>query len=161
MALLCLWSYIAWRGIIPGYLLPAPWQVGRAFLSDLVLLRHHLLVSLQEAALGLLLSVGAALVLAVLMDKYRLWEEMLMPLLVLSQTIPVIALAPLLVLWFGYDLTPKIILIFLVCFFPLAVGLLTAFQQVDQDIIRLMTSMGANYWQSLWHVKIPSSLPAF
>ena len=146
---------------MPPFLLPAPWQVLQAAQKDAVLLWGHMLVSLQEAFLGLALSITAAFVLAILMDRFAWLEEMTLPLLTLSQTIPVIALAPLLVLWFGYGLFPKIILIFLVCFFPLAVGLLAAFKEVDRDILRLMTSMGASYWQSLWHVKLPAALPAF
>jgi len=142
-------------------MLPAPWQVVDAFVSDLPLLGHHLGISLQEAAIGLVASIVASFVLATLMDRFSFLAETVMPLLVLSQTIPVIALAPLLVLWFGYDMVPKIILIFLVCFFPLTVGLLSAFQEIDKDILRLMRSMGASYWQTLWHVKLPASLPSF
>lgn len=161
LLLLALWAFVSAQGLVPAFMLPAPWQVWQAFLADLPLLLHHLMISLQEAALGLAISIAAAFILAVVMDRFRLLKEMVTPLLTLSQTIPVIALAPLLVLWFGYDMVPKIILIFLTCFFPLTLSLLTAFQEVDQDIIRLMTSMGAGYLQTLRHVKLPASLPSF
>ena len=161
LLLLVAWCVVTWQELLPGFLLPAPWQVLSAFLADWQLLQGHMWVTLQEAGLGLGLAVIAALALAIFMDSFRLVEETVMPLLVLSQTIPVIALAPLLVLWFGFGMAPKIILVFLVCFFPMAVGLLTAFKEVDRDILRLMTSMGASSWQSLWHVKLPAALPAF
>ena len=95
------------------------------------------------------------------MDRFLFLHRSVYPLLVLTQTVPSIAIAPLLVLWFGYGLTPKVLLIVIVCFFPTVIGLLSGFAAVDRDVIRLFTSMGASKWQILWQVKIPSALPHF
>ena len=83
------------------------------------------------------------------------------PLVVLTQTIPTVAIAPLLVLWFGYGMLPKVVLIVVATFFPITVGLLGGFKSVDPDEIDLMRSMGASRWQIMRHVKIPAALPQF
>lgn len=159
--LLAIWSGISYFGVLPGYMLPSPWAVARAFVKDFGLLMNHARISLWESFLGLFCSTALAFVLAVLMDRFLFLHRSVYPLLVLTQTVPSIAIAPLLVLWFGYGLTPKVLLIVIVCFFPTVIGLLSGFAAVDRDVIRLFTSMGASKWQILWQVKIPSALPHF
>ena len=99
--------------------------------------------------------------LAMLMDRFQMVYRALYPLLIISQTIPVIAIAPLLVLWMGYGMAPKIMVIFLVCFFPITIGLLDGFKSSDPDAIRLLTSMGARPVQIFRHIKLPSAMPHF
>ena len=159
--LLLLWSAASYFEWVPGYMLPAPWQVAGAFVEDFPLLMSHLAVSAQEAALGLGLSVALAFVLAVLMDHCNFLNRSIYPLLIISQTVPVIAIAPLLVLWLGYGILPKVVLIFVVCFFPLVIALLSGFASVDRDVLRLFDSMKANRLQVLLHVKIPSAAVSF
>jgi ABC-type nitrate/sulfonate/bicarbonate transport system permease component len=122
---------------------------------------RHLSFTLLEAFTGLALAVTAAFVLAIFMDANRYIKESLTPILLLTQTMPVIAVAPLLILWMGYGLAPKITLVFLTCFFPVTVGLLGAFASADNDALRLLQSMGAKKWQLYCYIKIPQSLPAF
>ena len=95
------------------------------------------------------------------MDRWEPAYKAMYPLIVLTQTIPAVAIAPLLVLWFGYKMTPKIILIVLITFFPIAIGMLDGFRNVDRDAVNLMRSMGASRWQIFRHIKFPSALPNF
>ena len=158
-ALLLLWQTVCSLGWVPGYMLPTPVQVVQAFLSELPLLFENSLITLQEAFLGLLLGVTVGFVAAVLMDAFELLYKAFYPLLILTQTIPSVAIAPLLVLWFGYGMTPKIVLIVISTFFPVTVGLLDGFRSADRDAIGLLRSMGANRLQIFRHIKFPSALP--
>ena len=99
--------------------------------------------------------------MAVLMDQFEPLQKACYPLIVLSQTIPTVAIAPLLVLWFGYEMTPKVILIVITTFFPITVGLLNGFQSVDKDSMNLLRAMGAGRWQIFRIVKMPGALSQF
>ncbi|MDR3161271.1 MAG: ABC transporter permease subunit [Spirochaetaceae bacterium] len=105
--------------------------------------------------------MAAALLLATLMDASRFLKRAVSPVLLLTQTIPVIALAPLLVLWMGYGAAPKVTLVFLTCFFPLTIGLLGGFAQADSDAVRLLQSMGANRLRIYRYIKLPGALGEF
>ena len=102
-----------------------------------------------------------ALLVAFLMDAIRPLYAMFYPLAVISQTIPLIAVAPLFILWFGFGLLPKVAAVVLVCFFPILINLLKNFRSLNHGYVDLMRSMGANRWQILRHVKLPGSVPAF
>lgn len=142
-------------------MLPSPVQVGQAFVQDFSLLAFHARVTLIEAALGLALGVFLGVVVAIAMDHFEKVKEAVYPLLVLTQTVPTIAVAPLLTIWFGFGIFPKVVLIVVTIFFPVAVAMLNGFSSVDQDELRLMHSMGANTHQILWHVKLPASFGDF
>ena len=158
-ALVLLWQTVCSLGWVPGYMLPSPVQVVQAFLSELPLLFENSLITLQETFLGLLLGVTVGFLAAVLMDAFEVLYKAFYPLLILTQTIPSVAIAPLLVLWFGYGMTPKIVLIVISTFFPVTVGLLDGFRSADRDAIGLLRSMGANRLQIFRHIKFPSALP--
>jgi ABC-type nitrate/sulfonate/bicarbonate transport system permease component len=160
-ALILLWHLASVSGLIPGYMLPGPLRVAGAFVADFPLLMRHLGRTLLEASAGLSMAAAAAFILAIAMDSSRLLNRSLSPLLLLTQTMPTVAIAPLLILWMGYGVAPKIALVFLVCFFPMTIGLLGAFTQTDGDAVRLLRSMGAKRWQIYRYVKLPQSLPAF
>ena len=98
---------------------------------------------------------------AFLMDQFRVVREAVYPLLILTQTIPTVAIAPLLVLWLGYGILPKVVLIVITCFFPMTIGLLSGFASADPDFIHMMRAMGASKWQIFRHVKLPSSAEQF
>jgi ABC-type nitrate/sulfonate/bicarbonate transport system permease component len=160
-ALVLIWQGVSMAGLLPGYMLPSPVRVALAFAGDFPLLMHHLGRTLGEAAFGLGIAVAASFILAVLMDANRFLKQSVSPLLLLTQTMPTIAIAPLLILWMGYGMAPKITLIFLTCFFPMTIGLLGAFTQADGDAVRLLQSMGAKKSQIYRYIKIPSGMPAF
>ncbi len=161
VVILIAWLLMSELGVIPKFMLPSPIDVVKTLFSEASILYEHLLITLQEAFLGLFISVTFAFIMAVLMDRYYRLYQMVYPLFVISQTIPVIAIAPLLVLWMGYGIAPKVFLIFLVCFFPLVISLLDGFKSVDKDILRLMKSMNASEIQILTHVKIPCAMRSF
>ena len=157
--LLAVWQLVCTVGLVPEYMLPSPVQVVEAFVSELPALWENSLITLQEAFIGLILGVSVGFLAAVLMDAFEVLYKAFYPLLILTQTIPSVAIAPLLVLWFGYEMTPKIILIVISTFFPVTVGLLDGFRSADRDAIGLLRSMGANRLQIFRHIKFPSALP--
>ena len=157
--LLILWQLVCSLGLVPGYMLPSPVEVVQAFVSELPALWEHSLITLQEAFLGLVLGVTVGFLAAVLMDAFDVLYKAFYPLLIITQTIPSVAIAPLLVLWFGYEMAPKIILIVISTFFPVTVGLLDGFRSADRDAIGLLRSMGANRVQIFRYIKFPSALP--
>jgi len=159
--ILLLWWGISASGLVPSYMLPSPIKVGEAFIKDFPNLMTHAAVSLQEAIYGLIIGVVLAFITATLMDRFETLEKALLPLLVVTQTIPTIAIAPLLVLWMGFGMAPKITLVVVTTFFPIAVGLLDGYKSVDHDEIDLLRSMKANRLQIFTHVKIPAALPYF
>ena len=159
--LLFLWWAICALGVVPAYMLPSPGAVLLAFTGDFKNLMYHAGTSLQEAAYGLLIGIVLAFIIAAVMDRFSVLDKAFSPLLVITQTIPTIAIAPLLVLWMGFGMAPKITLVVITTFFPIAVGLLEGYRSVDQDAIRLMRAMGASRAQIFYHVKMPSALPFF
>jgi ABC-type nitrate/sulfonate/bicarbonate transport system permease component len=161
IALVAIWQGVSMAGVVPGFMLPSPVNVIRAFVKDFPLLMGHLGVTLLEAFSGLAVAVAASFVLAVAMDSHPFLNKAVSPLLLLTQTMPAIAIAPLLILWMGYGAAPKIALVFLTCFFPITVGLLGAFKAADPDAVRLLQSMGASKPQVYRYIKLPGSLPAF
>lgn len=161
VAFLLIWQAACTFSWVPKYMLPSPVQVVRAFVSDFPLLMSHAKVTLLEAVLGLTCGVLLGFLCAVFMDAFPIVKKGLYPILVITQTIPPVAIAPLLILWFSYGIVPKVILVVLVSFFPMAVGLLQGFQSVDEDMIKLMRSLKASRSQIFWYVKFPGALPEF
>ena len=161
LLLLGLWQLICTLELVPGYMLPSPGEVVSAFVGEAPLLLEHSVITLQEAFLGLILGVAVGFLFALLMDTFEVLYRAFYPILVITQTIPTVAIAPLLVLWFGYEMTPKIILIVIATFFPITVGLLEGFRSADQDAVGLLRSMGAGRWQIFRYLKAPSALPQF
>ena len=159
--ILFIWWVLSVTGIVPSYMLPSPVDVVRAFIKDFPNLITHAAVSVQEAIYGLVIGIFLAFLIATAMDRFETLEKALMPLLVVTQTIPTIAIAPLLVLWMGFGMAPKITLVVVTTFFPIAVGLLDGYKSVDPDEINLLLSMKANRLQIFRHVKIPAALPYF
>jgi ABC-type nitrate/sulfonate/bicarbonate transport system permease component len=159
--LVVLWQTVSGLGLVPPYMLPSPGRIVRALARDFPLLARHTGVTLLETAAGLSLSLAASFVLAILMDNAAFLRKQLMPVLLFTQTVPTIAVAPLLVLWLGYGASPKITLVFITCFFPLTVGLLGGFQSADEDAAQLLKSMGASKGQIYRYLKLPSSLSGF
>lgn len=159
--LLLVWQLLSSLRIIPSFMLPSPLEVVRAFIGDFPLLMKHLRVTLIEAALGLIAGVGIGFIFAVLMDHFDIFRMSFYPITVLTQTVPTVAVAPLLVLWMGYGSGAKIVLVFLTTFFPITVNLLDGFRHADRDQIRLLKAMGAGDLQIFRYIKWPGSLPSF
>lgn len=142
-------------------MLPSPTDVVKVFFTDTEILLSHAAVTVQEALYGLLLGTAIGFVIAVVMDRFEFLYKAFYPLLVISQTIPTIAIAPLLVLWMGFSMAPKITLVVLTTFFPVSVSLLDGFKSADRDEINLIRSMGGSRFQIFRHVKLPSAAEQF
>ncbi len=159
--ILILWQFLSITGVVPKFMLPSPFDVVKAFLSDFPLLMEHAKTTMVEAFLGLSLGILLGFCIAVIMDRYTIAYKSIYPVLVITQTVPTVAIAPLLVLWLGYGIVPKVTLIIITSFFPIAVGLLDGFHSADKDALNLLKAMGANRFQSFIHIKLPSALSHF
>ncbi len=160
LAIAALVEIMARAGRVKSFILPAPSAVLRALVTGFPEMRPHLAETLWVCAAGLLLSIAAAMLIAVLMDSIRLLRDMLYPLIVASQTIPIMVITPIIILLMGYGVAPRLLVVVLVCFFPIAISMYAGLQSVDPDMIILMKSLNARKGQIFRHVKFPSSLPA-
>lgn len=160
-ALLLVWHFLSASKVMPSYMMPSPAKVWHALTEDFSVLCYHSITTIYEALAGLLIGIAVSFVIAVIMDACAPIRNGLYPLLVVSQTIPSVAIAPLLLLWFGYGVLPKIVLIVVTVFFPITVSLLDGFASADKDSLKLMKTMGANSFQQFIHIKLPGSLSHF
>ena len=159
--LLLIWQIVSASGLVPGYMMPSPLKVCTAFWEDFSILCYHGLITVYEALAGLFIGIIFSFIIAVLMDLCPIIRNGLYPMLVVSQTIPSIAIAPLLLLWFGYGVLPKILLIVVTTFFPITVSLLDGFASADKDSLNLLKTMGANSFRQFIHIKFPGALRYF
>jgi putative hydroxymethylpyrimidine transport system permease protein len=146
---------------IPRYIIPRLSRVLVSVWDTRDLLWRHSLYTLQEALLGLFLSVLFGVLLASLMEGSRLAKRTLYPLVIASQTIPIVALSPVMVMWFGYEIWSKVAVVILFTIFPVTVGAVDGFRQTDPGTLELMKTMGASNGQIFRKLKIPSALPSF
>ncbi len=159
--IIVIWQLICSLELMESFMLPAPVDVVKAFIEDFKHLMTHLRVTLIEAVIGLFFGVLIGFMVAVVMDAFEPLYKAFYPVIVLTQTIPTVAIAPLLVLWFGYEMLPKVILVVVTTFFPIAVGLLNGFKSADADEIKLLKAMGASKLQIFAHIKFPGALGEF
>jgi len=161
LALLLVWQLaVGITGVAPD-VLPSPLRVviqGWAVRSDLL---ANTWPTLEVTLIGFAVSLVVGWALAVMIDFSTWLRRGLMPLLVASQTIPIIAIAPLVIIWFGFGLLPKILVIALVTFFPITVGLVEGFDKTDREAVNLIRSMGGNRWKLFCYVRLPAALPSF
>jgi len=155
------WELLYRSGLYPPFLVPAPAEVGARLLgalADGTLLRHAL-VTLQAVLLGLLLGAGTALILGYLIAHSLLLERTLTPYIVALQAVPTVAIAPLLVIWFGSGLTSKVLICALIVFFPMLINTIVGVRSVPAELHDLMRSLEASRWQTLRHLEAPAALP--
>jgi ABC-type nitrate/sulfonate/bicarbonate transport system permease component len=157
-SIIVIWEALVRSNLIPPYILPAPSQVAITAVTRFSEIFPHLLLTIQAVGYGFLLAFLTALIIAALMHHFKVVRNILYPILVFSQTIPLIVLAPLFILWFGFGILPKVLIVILVCFFPLAINTLEGLDSVDKDLIDLLRTMGAGRMQILFITKLPASL---
>ena len=145
---------------VPSYVLPSPSAVTTALVGDMHNLWLHSIVTLQEAVWGLLIATALAVFIAIAMDLSKGVYFSLFPYLVVTQTVPVMVLGPLFTIWFGFGLTPKILMVVFMCFFPIVIALSDALKAVDQNQMNLLRSFGASKLQQYVYVKIPAAATA-
>ena len=156
---LCAWELIVRLRDIASWLLPAPSAIAYALYESNGVLAGHTLVTLEEILIGFALALLAGVLLASALVLSKTLEKTLYPFLIASQTVPIIVIAPMLLVWVGYGLTPKIIVVALISFFPIVVNTTDGMKSVDRDVENLLRTMGANRWQIFTKVQIPISLP--
>jgi putative hydroxymethylpyrimidine transport system permease protein len=155
------WDLLADALSIEPFLIPAPSDIAEALWEDRDLLADDAWVTLKEVVLGFALAVAAGAAFAVPLHLSETLRRALYPLLVASQTVPIIVIAPILVVWFGFGIGPKLAIIALICFFPITVNTLDGLRSVDPDLIKLMRTLDASRWQIFLRVEAPASLPYF
>ena len=159
LALVGTWEAYAQLSGIDDFVLPAPSAVLTALHDDRALLWSNFTVTAGEIGLGMLVALVLGLACAVAIHFSRGLRRALYPLLIGSQTIPIVLVAPLLVAWWGFGLVPKLAIVALVCFFPIVVPTLDALERVDPDLRKLMRTFGASRWQTFRMVEAPAALP--
>lgn len=160
-AVLALWQlYVSLAEVSPTFL-PSPWRVAETLLANTGLLLSHTLTTLTETVLGFLLALSVALALALTIDLWDAARRALYPWMVASQTVPIVALAPLMLIWFGFGLLPKVLLVALFCFFPIAVATIDGLSRTDPELLKVLRSMRASRLQTLRLVRWPAALPSF
>ena len=153
------WELAARAGWVEDYLLPGPSEVGQALVEDRRLLLADAWVTGQEVVLGFTLALAAGVAIAVGLHLSSLARRAVYPLVVASQAVPVIVIAPILVIWFGFGMTPKLIVIALICFFPIAVNTLDGLRATDPAQVKMLRTLGAGRWALLRRLELPGALP--
>ncbi len=155
------WEAFARLGGVENYLLPAPSEIATALVEDRELLLPDAWVTAKEVLLGFAIALVVGVAVAIVLHLSPLLRRAVYPLVVASQAVPVMVIAPILVIWFGFGMTPKLIVIALICFFPIAVNTLDGLRSVDADQVKLLRTLGASRAGVLRHLELPSSLPYF
>jgi putative hydroxymethylpyrimidine transport system permease protein len=161
LVLIAAWEIIVRAAHVPEYLLPAPSQIVADLKTDWVILWPAMWVTLREVLLGFVIATVAGVGLAVVLHLYGPLRRALYPILIGSQTIPIVVLAPILVILLGYGILPKLVIVALICFFPIVVNGLDGLRAVDDDFIRMMYTLDATRWGIFRRVEFPGALPSF
>jgi NitT/TauT family transport system permease protein/putative hydroxymethylpyrimidine transport system permease protein len=159
------WQLAAASGVIAGaldlesYLVPSPAEIASSLWENRGLLAENAWVTLREMLLGIVCALLVGLLFAALMHRWEALRHAAYPLVVASQTIPIVVIAPILVVWFGYGITPKVVIVALICFFPITVSALDGLRSVDPEALKMMRSLDASRLQRFRRLEAPSALP--
>jgi NitT/TauT family transport system permease protein len=159
LALLVLWELAAIFGLVPPYILPAPSAILLRIGDTWPALTYHSVVTGVEIVLGFVLAVVVGGALAIVIVYYPPFEATVAPWIVVSQVIPKVALGPLFVIWLGFGLLPKVVIAFLIAFFPILIDTVVGLRSVERDSIFLLQAMGANRWKIFRYLLLPNALP--
>ncbi|MGN6144024.1 MAG: ABC transporter permease [Mesorhizobium sp.] len=160
-SLLLAWQFYAYLSGISATTLPSPARVAEQAWVNRAALWDNTLPTIRATLLGFGCSLATAFVLSILLDFSQAMRRALFPVFIVSQTLPLVAIAPLVVLWFGFGLMPKIMLVALVTFFPMLVALVQGYESTEKEISMLLRSMGAGRWRSFRIARLPSASPFF
>ncbi|THF54515.1 ABC transporter permease [Ollibium composti] len=159
--LLLAWQFYAYLSGISPTILPSPVRVAEQAWANRRALWDNTLPTIRATLLGFGCSLATAFVLSILLDFSQALRRALFPVFIVSQTLPLVAIAPLVVLWFGFGLMPKIMLVALVTFFPMLVALVQGYESTEKEILTLLRSMGAGRWLRFRLARLPSAAPFF
>lgn len=152
------WQAIVVFKHIPQYILPSPSKIVNTLIKDFSMIVAHTKITLYESFIGFIISIILSFILAVIMDSFEIIKKSIYPILLISQTIPTIAIAPLFIIWFGFGTLPKIIVVIMVCFFPIVISLVDGFEKIDKDYINLFTTFKSSKLQTFYHLKLPYAM---
>jgi NitT/TauT family transport system permease protein len=158
-SLLLLWEYAVVLFGVKAYLLPPPSLVWTEFLKRTDIVAYGAWVTLQQLLGGYLLAIVVSIPLALLVARSHFVETSVYPIIVFLQIIPKIAIAPLFIIWLGFGLTPKLLIVFLLCFFPIVVASVSGFKSVDPEIMDFARTTGASTWKMFSKIQLPQALP--
>ncbi|MET0307051.1 MAG: ABC transporter permease [Solirubrobacterales bacterium] len=164
-ALIGLWQIAASSGALAdvlgleAFLVPSPAEIASALWESRSLIAEDAWVTLQEILLGFLIGLAVGLAVGFLLRPFETLRLTFYPLIVASQAIPILVFAPILVIWFGFGIVPKLIVVALVCFFPIAVATADGLRSVDPEATKMMRTLDASRWQLLWRLEAPTALP--
>ncbi|HKB52163.1 MAG TPA: ABC transporter permease [Solirubrobacterales bacterium] len=164
-ALIGLWQIAASSGALASvlnledFLVPSPAEIASALWESRSLLAENAWVTLREILLGFLCGLAAGLGFAVLLRLSGTLRRAFYPLMVASQAIPILVIAPVLLVWFGFGIGPKLVVVALICFFPITVNATDGLRSVDPEATKMMRTLDASRWQVLWRVEAPTALP--
>ena len=158
LIILIIWQLVVEGFNIPQYILPSPMDIIGVFFTDYENLYLHTVVTLNEALLGFILSIIIALVMGILMDFIPIFKKCFYPIMLVTQTIPTITIAPLLIIWFGFGILPKILMVTLTCFFPILINFVDGMENLDKDYLNLFKTMNASKLNTFIHLKFPMSM---
>ena len=144
---------------VKPYLLPAPTRIAGRIVSDWPIIYDNFLVTLEEIALGFMLAVVVSMILGTLIAHWGAFRRGVYPLVIASQTVPIIAIAPVLVIWFGYSIVPRVLVTALIAFFPLVVNVVTGFRAVEREFADFFRSLEATPVQMFFKLSLPSAMP--
>jgi ABC-type nitrate/sulfonate/bicarbonate transport system permease component len=159
IGLVALWEFWVQIGDVPKWQLPAPSAIAKELVVSWALLSRHAFVTLQEVVIGFFVALISGVLLAFGIAYSKALERIVYPIIISSQTIPIIAIAPLLLIWLGYGIEPKVIVVALISFYPIAVNTIDGLKSTDSNIANMMRTLGATRWQIFTKLQIPTSLP--
>jgi len=160
-AIIIVWETLVYILKTPNYLIPAPSAVVQAMIEAFPVLMRHTSVTLLEVILGFSSALVLSAVISLLMVRFSVLYKILWPYMVISQTIPLYILAPLFMIWFGFGILPKVLIVVLVCFFPITVGFVQGLTSTEPELDELLQVMRATPSQILWKVRVPQAMPQF
>jgi NitT/TauT family transport system permease protein len=161
LLVLGLWEFVVWKMAVPYYILPGPWRILQALITDWMSLSGSLWITLQITGLALLAAVVLGALLSILFTQSKWLEMSLFPYAVILQVTPIVAIAPLIIIWVNDTLVSLLICAWIVAFFPILSNTILGLNSADHNLINLFQLYGANRWQTLRYLRLPAALPYF
>ncbi|ENY8712731.1 ABC transporter permease [Clostridioides difficile] len=159
--ILILWQSMAGVLEVPQYILPTPVDIINVFFKDYQNLSMHAVVTIGEAILGFIVAIIISLVIGILMDFVSIIKKCLYPIMLVTQMIPTIIIAPLFMIWFGFGTMPKVLMVMLTCFFPILISFVDGIENIDKDYLNLFKTMDSNKVNTFIHLKFPMAMDKF
>lgn len=160
LGLTALWQIVVWLTSVQPFILPGPWQVMKTFVAEFDFIFEHALTTIAEILSGLVIGCAIGMASALVMARYAPLKRWMLPVMVISQAIPVFAIAPLLVLWFGYGMASKVVMTVLIIYFPVTAAFYDGLRRAEPGWLDLARTLGASAAAELRHIRLPAALPA-